>query len=249
MVEKMDDGTSEEMREKDEDVCALFATSMPRDIWANPSLAALAGLIDEDEDQKDESTSQAEQGNLKYAVERTDPRITLAAHMLDDVSKVNPHDNFAFRRLQPRLLGVQLVLFFLTQSFADLIGCCLYLPVLWQRIKLSHGKMYRKQAALVQRTTQRKSHYPVQPLLPTTNEPAPVTAAAPRAPGINVERIPGEDGMTGERPPMVLLLVVVAGGGVVRGRLRSLGRGVEERGQRRAKRRYKKMMNVFLSLK
>eukprot|EP00903_Cladosiphon_okamuranus_P016105 g14864.t1 len=60
--QKMDDGTSEEVQEKDENVCALFATSVPRDIWANPSLAALAGLIDEDEEQNDESTGQAEQG-------------------------------------------------------------------------------------------------------------------------------------------------------------------------------------------
>lgn len=62
--EKMDDGPSEEVQEKEEDVCALFATSMPRDIWANPSLAALAGLIDEDEDQKDRSSSQDKQGSL-----------------------------------------------------------------------------------------------------------------------------------------------------------------------------------------
>lgn len=77
--EKMDDGASEEMQEKEEDVCALFATSMPRDIWANPSLAALVGLIDEDEDQKDESISQAEQGNLRYVVDIVDPRMTLAS--------------------------------------------------------------------------------------------------------------------------------------------------------------------------
>lgn len=64
MGDKMDDGSSEEVQEKEEDVCALFATSMPRDIWANPSLAALAGLIDEDEDQKDNSNSQAEEGTL-----------------------------------------------------------------------------------------------------------------------------------------------------------------------------------------
>lgn len=64
MGDKMDDGPSEEVQEKEEDVCALFATSMPRDIWANPSLAALAGLIDEDEDQKDNSNSQAEEGTL-----------------------------------------------------------------------------------------------------------------------------------------------------------------------------------------
>lgn len=64
VAENMGDGTSGEAREKDEPVCALFATSMPRDIWANPSLAALAGLIDEDEDQNDES--QAEQGNLVH---------------------------------------------------------------------------------------------------------------------------------------------------------------------------------------
>ncbi|CAB1102086.1 unnamed protein product [Ectocarpus sp. CCAP 1310/34] len=48
----MDHGTVEE-QEKDEDVCALFATSMPRDVWANPSLAALAAMIDEDAEEKE----------------------------------------------------------------------------------------------------------------------------------------------------------------------------------------------------
>lgn len=43
-----------EEQEKEEE-CALFATSAPRDIWANPSLAAIAALIDEDEEQKEES--------------------------------------------------------------------------------------------------------------------------------------------------------------------------------------------------
>lgn len=78
--EKMDDGTSEEIQGKDEDVCALFATSIPRDIWANPSLAALAGLIDEDEDQNDERISQAEQGSLINAIDIKDPWSTLAYH-------------------------------------------------------------------------------------------------------------------------------------------------------------------------
>lgn len=78
--EKMDDGTSEEVQEKDEDVCALFATSVPRDIWANPSLAALAGLIDEDEDQKDESANQAERGILYMLL--IYPRITVALYSL-----------------------------------------------------------------------------------------------------------------------------------------------------------------------
>lgn len=50
----MDHGTVEE-QEKDEDECALFATSMPRDVWANPSLAALAAMIDEDAEEKGES--------------------------------------------------------------------------------------------------------------------------------------------------------------------------------------------------
>lgn len=63
MGEKMDCDASKEIEAKDEDVHALFATSMPRDIWANPSLAALAGLIDEDEE-REENVKQAEQGNL-----------------------------------------------------------------------------------------------------------------------------------------------------------------------------------------
>lgn len=50
---KMDHGAVEE-QEKDEDVCALFATSMPQDVWANPSLAALAAMIDEDVEEKGE---------------------------------------------------------------------------------------------------------------------------------------------------------------------------------------------------
>lgn len=32
---------------------ALFVTSMPRDVWANPSLGALAALIDEANEQQD----------------------------------------------------------------------------------------------------------------------------------------------------------------------------------------------------
>lgn len=43
-----------EEQEKEE-VCALFATTAPRDIWANPSLAAIAALIDEDEEQEEDS--------------------------------------------------------------------------------------------------------------------------------------------------------------------------------------------------
>lgn len=67
----MDDGTRQGGAKEQEndgggdgdgDVCALFATSTPRDIWANPSLAAIAALIDEDEDQKQES-NEAEEGN------------------------------------------------------------------------------------------------------------------------------------------------------------------------------------------
>ncbi|CAM9205650.1 unnamed protein product [Scytosiphon promiscuus] len=42
--------------ENDNDVCALFATAMPRDVWANPSLAALAALIDEDQEAKQEAS-------------------------------------------------------------------------------------------------------------------------------------------------------------------------------------------------
>lgn len=38
---------------------ALFMTSMPRDLWANPSLGALAVLIDEAEGEED---FEAEQG-------------------------------------------------------------------------------------------------------------------------------------------------------------------------------------------
>lgn len=112
------------------------------------------------------------------------------------------------RLCPPRLLDVRRVLLFLNLSFC-------WLDVPWQgnkrvikiKIKPPHGKMVRKQAALVQRTTRRGSLHPVQPLLPTTNNTAPVEAAAPRARGINVERTPGKDGMTGERPPMVLLVV------------------------------------------
>lgn len=82
--DKMDDGTKkeEEEQENDGDVCALFAMSTPRDIWANPSLAALAALIDEDEDQKEESI-EAEQGKtlngavvlLLCTVDRDDSRL------------------------------------------------------------------------------------------------------------------------------------------------------------------------------
>lgn len=67
---KMDDGTrqggkeqEQQENEGDGNVCALFATSTPRDIWANPSLAAIAALIDEDGDQKKES-NEAEQGMI-----------------------------------------------------------------------------------------------------------------------------------------------------------------------------------------
>lgn len=44
--------------ETSDDTPALFVTTMPRDIWANPSLGALAALIDETEDDK----HSAEQG-------------------------------------------------------------------------------------------------------------------------------------------------------------------------------------------
>ncbi|CAN0049506.1 unnamed protein product [Pylaiella littoralis] len=72
------DGTRQESKEGEQgnnrDVCALFATSAPRDIWANPSLAAIAALIDEDEDQKKES-DKAEPGNhpSDRAAARSDP--------------------------------------------------------------------------------------------------------------------------------------------------------------------------------
>lgn len=48
-------------REEDEDdMPALFMTTMPRDVWANPSLGALAALIDEglEEGDKDTATTQ-----------------------------------------------------------------------------------------------------------------------------------------------------------------------------------------------
>ncbi|CAM9559162.1 unnamed protein product [Hapterophycus canaliculatus] len=61
-MDEMGDGRGAgEAPENEEDVCALFATTMPRDVWANPSLAALAALIDEDEEAKQES-GEAKQG-------------------------------------------------------------------------------------------------------------------------------------------------------------------------------------------
>lgn len=54
----------EQENDGDGDVCALFATSTPRDIWANPSLAAIAALIDEDEDQKQEESNEAEEEGI-----------------------------------------------------------------------------------------------------------------------------------------------------------------------------------------
>lgn len=37
---------------------ALFVTSMPRDLWANPSLGALAALIDEAHDEENHENDQ-----------------------------------------------------------------------------------------------------------------------------------------------------------------------------------------------
>eukprot|EP00752_Nemacystus_decipiens_P011323 g10062.t1 len=68
----MIDDLSEEIQEQEENVCALFATSMPRDIWTNPSLAALAGLIDEDEDHRDKTNGEAAQG--KHTNDEAAPR-------------------------------------------------------------------------------------------------------------------------------------------------------------------------------
>lgn len=54
-------------REEDEDdMPALFMTTMPRDVWANPSLGALAALIDEGLDEGDKDTA-ATQGKCSLA--------------------------------------------------------------------------------------------------------------------------------------------------------------------------------------
>ena len=42
------------------DTPALFVTSMPRDLWANPSLGALAALIDEDHEEHQDRGCQDE---------------------------------------------------------------------------------------------------------------------------------------------------------------------------------------------
>lgn len=39
--------TNESRQEDQDDTPALFMTTVPKDVWANPSLAALAALIDE----------------------------------------------------------------------------------------------------------------------------------------------------------------------------------------------------------
>lgn len=49
-----------------DDTPALFMTSMPRDVWANPSLGSLAALIDE---AQDEENKDAGQGAKHVAVE------------------------------------------------------------------------------------------------------------------------------------------------------------------------------------
>lgn len=50
----VDNSPSEPMEgqreEENDDTPALFVTTMPRNIWANPSLGALAALIDEDDE-------------------------------------------------------------------------------------------------------------------------------------------------------------------------------------------------------
>lgn len=51
------DGRTEE---DDDDMPALFMTTMPRDVWANPSLGALAALIDEGLDEGDKDTASAQ---------------------------------------------------------------------------------------------------------------------------------------------------------------------------------------------
>ena len=54
-------------REEDEDdMPALFMTTMPRDVWANSSLGALAALIDEGLDDGDKDTAAA-QGKCSLA--------------------------------------------------------------------------------------------------------------------------------------------------------------------------------------
>lgn len=48
-------------REEDEDdMPALFMATMPRDVWANPSLGALAALIDEGLDEGDKDAAAAQ---------------------------------------------------------------------------------------------------------------------------------------------------------------------------------------------
>lgn len=58
-VESAGAAVSEDLGDDDEsNTPALFVTSMPRDVWANPSLGALAALIDEAHDEENHGGGQ-----------------------------------------------------------------------------------------------------------------------------------------------------------------------------------------------
>lgn len=49
---------TEDLGDDESNTPALFVTTMPRDLWANPSLGALAALIDEAHDEENRGGDQ-----------------------------------------------------------------------------------------------------------------------------------------------------------------------------------------------